>query len=144
MIHIARSIHQPWADAIVGGWKRIELRPTRTHHRGRLLICSSKMYKGKCLPKGGWPKGHDGATRLYGYALGFVDVTGCRRATPDDAKLADVHRDTIGEYPRLWAWLLGNPDWLYEPFPVIGRQGQFSVEREEEAFRIAVEEGPEV
>ena len=59
----ALSVQQPFASEIASGSKWVEWRKRRTHHRGDLLICSSKS------PKGQGPAG---------VALAVVEVVDCR------------------------------------------------------------------
>jgi hypothetical protein len=104
----AISIKQPWASLIASGVKTRELRNWPTEHRGPLVICSSRR-----------PivDGHQ-----HGMALCVVDVTGCRRMTPDDVPFA-----CVGQFlPDHFAWELGNVR-LIKPFGVVGQLRLFDV-----------------
>jgi hypothetical protein len=107
----AMSLHQPWASLIATGKKTIETRKHRTHHRGPLLICSTK--RPYAPYRGGYPTG---------VAVCIVEVLDCRPMTDADWPAA-----CCDAYPNAWAWVLG-PTTPLEPFTVRGKQGMFNVE----------------
>ncbi|MCK9325042.1 MAG: ASCH domain-containing protein [Bacteroidales bacterium] len=101
----ALSVKNPWADMIAQGLKTIEVRSRRTHHRGPLLICTSKK------PEGG----------NAGCAVAVVELVDYRPLVPEDARRAG------GFYaPGMWAWVLDNVKPI-KPFSVCGKLGIFEV-----------------
>lgn len=44
------SVQQPWANLLATGKKTLEIRPWRTGYRGPLIICASKLPRGKWEP----------------------------------------------------------------------------------------------
>lgn len=106
----AISLHQPWANLVASGEKTIETRTWKTSYRGPLLICSSK------IPTCGLPSSQ------LGVALCVVDLLDCRPMTRAD------ECDALCElYPGAYAWVLGNPTPITNPFRVRGRQRIFEI-----------------
>jgi ASCH domain len=112
----AISIRQPWAWAIVEGWKDVENRTWPTAYRGPLLI-----HAGLREDNLGWlaldrmgvefPEEVEG-----GGIIGVVDLVDCAR-----------DYDSPWAAPGCWHWLLENPRPL--PFRATrGRLGIFHVE----------------
>ena len=121
----AISVRHPWAYLIASGRKTVEVRKWFTHHRGPLLICSSKQKWDKDYTPLICPKSLveeiDRNVLLYGAALCIVDVKDCcamRTQWIDQACLDG------GGY---WAWVLENLRTI-RPFPVKGQQGFFYVD----------------
>lgn len=106
----ALSVRQPYADLIASGRKTVELRSRATHHRGPLLICSSKT------PSEGL---HFPENALLGFALCVVDLVGCEPFTllhgPSSAVPADRLAGRGG-----FAWVLRNARPVVS-FPVRGQ-----------------------
>jgi len=115
----AISLHNgwraPWAEWIADGRKTIETRTWATRHRGRLLICASR------LPHGD----HDGQ------AVCVVDLVECREMEPADAAAA-----MTPWHINLYAWVLANARRV-KPFPVQGHQRLFNVSLFEDEARDA-------
>ncbi len=104
----AISVKQPWASLIAAGVKTLELRTWPTHHRGALLICSSRRPM---------IDGH-----RHGEALCVVDLVDCRPMTQ-----ADVPFACVGQFYRdQWVWVLKNVQSV-DPFSVVGRLRLFNV-----------------
>jgi len=111
----ALSVRQPWANMIATGEKTIETRDWQPDFRGQLLIVSGRT--GKIEPRG--------------CAVAICRLADCRRMrTADEAAACVPWKET------LFAWLLANVRRL-EPFPVLGRQGIWWVEVEEEKIKKA-------
>jgi hypothetical protein len=126
----ARSIHQPWANAILHQGKNVENRRWQTSHRGPLLIHASKSrasydrqrpadwaMAGLILPS--WEDLTKGAI------LGVVDVIDC----------VQKERDYFlpGHGPNIWVegpwlWVLANPRAFENPVPFRGLQMLFDVD----------------
>lgn len=86
---LALSVRQPFAEQIASGKKRIEYRSWLTHHRGPLLICSSKQVHGSV----------DGKARERALALP-LGVTVC---------IVDVVDCVWDDDEDCYAWKLKNP-----------------------------------
>ena len=152
----AISLHEPWASLMRAEKKHNETRSWLTHHRGPLLICAAKKkmtrriahtYLGSTIE---WYEGP-----CYGNAVALVNVINCittdqwlRENEPDDtiidhppSSTAKINR-FFDEYSRggyesgRYAWITEPIDTTFEPFPVKGQQGLFTVEVEEGVFAI--------
>jgi hypothetical protein len=131
----ALTIHQPYAELIARGDKRVENRVWRTHHRGDLAIHAGLKYvrdedlppflRGYAALGGGEDDNCD-----FGAIIAVVEVIDC------------VHIDEVNE-PALfydlddplrwavnhpehttgpWCWILENVRRLTEPIPITGTQ----------------------
>ena len=96
----ALSVKQPWAWAIVAGYKNVENRSRRTDFRGELLI-----HAGAELDPAGfqflWEMGLHRALPdelPMGGVIGVVDVIDCTR-----------HFESPWAFPGQWHWVLGRP-----------------------------------
>lgn len=118
------SVRQPWATAIVMGWKDIENRSWSTNYRGRLYIhasatrssrdefegdeefivdCSEhRLFSPLSIPP------HD-----YGAIVGHVEVVGV------------LTRSDSPWFFGPFGWLLRNPETI-QPIPMKGRLGIFA------------------
>lgn len=105
----ALSLHQPWAWAVVHGYKDVENRSWSTTHRGPLLIHASK--------------------RLDPEGFQFLWELGLHRVLPDDlprGRLVGSVRvvDVVRRYPSEWAfrgayqWVLRSPREFRTPPPL--------------------------
>lgn len=113
----ALSVRQPWAWALVAGWKDVENRTWRTSHRGLLLIHAGKRWdpEGKRLIERllGVPAPHD---LPLGAIVGVVEIVGC--VTDADSPWAiDDH----------WHFQVANARQI-APTPSVGRLGLFEVD----------------
>lgn len=108
------SIKQPWAWAIIEGWKDVENRTWRTHYRGPLAIHASLE------------PDHDAWSALdrLGVPHPFADelVAG---AVVGVADLVDVIEDAPSPWARAgqWHWLLANRRPLSVPLQRRGHVG---------------------
>ncbi len=105
----AISLHQPWANLIRDGKKKIETRFWPTKYRGDLVICSTKN-----------PREGEGP---FGYALCIVEILHCR-----PMEKLDEDKACIEYLPERYSWILSNLRVIKEPFAVKGRQGFFNIE----------------
>lgn len=121
----AFSIKQPWAWAIVYGFKTIETRTWPTNYRGEILIVSSLKPDKKLLD---WFVGQTGkhikSQMEYGKAIAVAELVDCRvmAEADQDAALCDV-------YPGAFSWVLENVRPI-EPFAVKGQLGLYNVKWE--------------
>lgn len=115
----ALTIHQPYAELIARGEKRVENRTWRTHYRGPLAI-------------------HAGARRLGATEydrkaiVAVVELVDClqidviRRSMflPLDYEWLITHPHTEGP----WCWVLANVRRLTTPIPASGKQGLWDID----------------
>lgn len=102
------SVRQPWAHSILFLGKDVENKPTRTHHRGPLLIQSSLGLEREeaeelRLDPEGLPRGA---------IIGLVEVVDCVRNYK--SKFANK---------GAWHWVLRSPKALKKPIPYKGKLG---------------------
>ena len=122
---LAIAVIQPWAHAIVHGWKDIENRDWHTNFRGPVCIHASKFdkrkyaeqldgYKATVVPGG--PLAHvpdfgfDDLT--FGAIIGVVDIVDC------------VTRSASSWFFGDYGFVLANARTI-DPIPVKGKQGFF-------------------
>jgi hypothetical protein len=121
---LALSIRQPWAHAIVQGWKPVENRHWVTKLRGPICIHASKHNKAS------WADDVEGYTEL-------VESRGIDHPLPAMEDLAfgaiigtaDIV-DCVDNHPSKWfcgpnALVLANARPLAKPIPIIGMLGFF-------------------
>jgi len=114
----ALSIKQPWATWIAQGRKTIETRTWRTHHRGPLLICASK------LPNTVWDR-FEHRTYLFptGCAVALCELVDCRPMIQ-----ADEPGACCDLYEGAWAWILADIRPLWTRLRVRGYPGLFDID----------------
>ena len=121
----ALSVRQPWAWAIVSGFKDVENRPRRTNFRGRLLIHAGLELD----PRGFqflWEMGLNKAlpdTLFTGGLVGMVEVVDCTKRYESDWAV-----------PAHWQWVLAKPREFRSLLPCAGRLGMFYPEVSERAL----------
>lgn len=141
----AISLWQPWASAIVCGWKQIETRHWKTDHRGLLAIHAARNTNGlreyrdmvdQGIPSGVSYFGDDELDDLPRGAIvavaHLVDVVPteriCDRGTIYGIEFSPAER-WYGNYdPERYGWVLQNVAPLAEPVPWKGSQGIFEIE----------------
>lgn len=122
----ALSIHNPYANLILLGYKPLEIRSKKTNYRGDILICATKhkvslweVFNTSYVMQ---LSVTNDLYRASGYAIGIATLADCRPMTRLDEKLA------FCEYKEgLFAYELTNVRAI-KPFPVCGNQGFFNVE----------------
>lgn len=103
----AISIKQPYASLISENKKIFEIRSWPIKHRGKILICSTKL-----------PFIKD---KLCGYALCVCKIEDCRPMSILDAEKAYV------TYKKgFFCWVLKDIK-LIKPFKIIGQQGLYDI-----------------
>ena len=121
----ALSVKQPWAWAIVAGYKDVDNRSRRTNFRGGLLVHAGAeldplgfqflwemgLYKAlpEDLPRGG--------------LVGIVEVVDCTKKY-----------DSEWAFPGQWHWVLDRPQEFRNPLPCPGRLGMFDPDVSERAL----------
>jgi hypothetical protein len=112
----ALTVRQPWAWAIVTGYKDVENRGRRTNHRGPLLIHAAKQMD----PDGFqllWELGvyrRLPAELFLGGLIGLVEIVDC--VTNSDSPWA---------MKKAWHWVLRKPKEFNNPLPCSGSLGLF-------------------
>ena len=100
----ALSIRQPWAELILRGKKRIEVRKRRTKIRGVVFVYASATVAERELE--GCARYRIKMQRLKkGVLVGKVEIVDCRPLRKSDARAACLTRVR----PKLWAWILKRP-----------------------------------
>ena len=110
----ALSVKQPWADMIMNGQKKIEIRTWRTRYRGDVIICSSQSPK----------------TERSGLALCIAEIYDVRPVTKEDSVNACCDVDIETEY----AWCLKNIRRLKYFEPIKGKLSIYDIELPKECL----------
>ncbi len=149
----AISLWEPWASLMRTTAKKIETRHWATVYRGPLLICAAKggvlkmevismlsrwPFQGGLAPLVGKPLDLTGSSwpgvniehLNFGKAVAIVELVDCRPT--GQMTLDEIGTDMpFGNYkPGRFAWITKMIRNDFEPFPVKGHQGFFSVDDE--------------
>ncbi|MGH9795169.1 MAG: ASCH domain-containing protein [Candidatus Acidiferrales bacterium] len=116
------SIQQPWAELILRGRKRFELRTWTRDYRGPLVIHAS----GKVDSWAAWELGLNPEKLPTGAFVGVATVSDIRPYTREDARLLKARRAGFGWFPYYFSWVLGKPRRI-SPVPAKGKLGLFKV-----------------
>ena len=120
----ALSIRQPWAELILLGRKRYELRSWKTSHRGPILIHAAQRVDKLETSMAGL----DVENLAAGAIVGMVDIVDCEPFTPEIADELRQAQSYFREWvPNLYAWKLERPLRMPEPIPYRGALGLFRV-----------------
>jgi hypothetical protein len=140
---LALSIRQPWAHAIVQGWKPVENRVWHTKMRGSICIHASRYHKAS------WLDDIDGYTNLL--AERGIDAP---IPTPEDLTFGAIVGtaeiiDCVTDHPSEWfagphAMVLTNARPLAKPIPVIGMLGFFEWRGREPKPKAVEQRAPEL
>lgn len=137
---LALSVQQPYAEAILAGRKRIEVRTWRTVYRGVLYIHAGRTWYGT----------RDlGAERAYreaaaiarriglsepvdsyprGALIGRMRVIGCFEFDPEQWEATrELHWCDFAFRPGLIGWRVEAPERLARPIPLRGSLGLFAL-----------------
>ena len=115
----ALSLKQPWAWAVVNGYKHVENRTRRTNFRGPLLIHASRV--------------------VDPYGFQFLWELGLHRKLPDDlatgalvgsVELVDCLKESNSQwaFKGHWHWMLARPREYRTPIECRGSLGIFEPE----------------
>lgn len=113
----AITVRQPWAWAIVMGYKDVENRRSRTERRGPLLI-------------------HAGL-KMDARGFQFLWELGLHKKLPDDlplgalvgeVRISDCRYGASSDWsvPGYWQWIMSSPKEFSSPLPCTGAQGFFT------------------
>lgn len=120
----ALTIRQPWAELIIGGRKRYELRSRRTHIRGRIWMHAGRTVEDADAERAGL----DPTSLPRGVLLGTAELVGCSPFTPEMADEMRRARIYFGDWEdNLFAWEMSSPRRLPEPIPWKGSLSWFDV-----------------
>ena len=123
------SVHQPWAELIMLGRKRYELRAWKTGFRGRIAIHASLGIGHHTNDReGAWLAGLPLDQLKRGVLVGTVEVVDCTpftQAIADEMLACKAHFS--GWLPDHWAWELREPERLQQPVRFGGKQGLFRI-----------------
>ena len=119
------SIKQPFADLIISGKKKIEIRSWKTSYRGELLIHASKMPDKYALRRFGIKKENIDLGKLIGKA----NLVECKEYKSRKEFLSDkrFHLSESYKNRELFGFVLKNPIRFKIPVPLKGRLGIFDV-----------------
>lgn len=122
----AITIHQPYAELIARGEKRIENRTWRTNHQGPIAIHAG-------LARGArWRE----AAARYGVDLANVPQGAivAVAASVDCVRLFNLRSRDVGPHAEgPWCWVLAGVRRLDKPIPIAGKQSLWNVPAEIEA-----------
>jgi len=120
---MALSVRQPWASLIINGLKTIEVRSWSTDYRGRILIHASRT------------PDENGMQRFpmvecpLGAIIGSVELISVEKFTNELwYKSAELHLQSGGFHPELYAWHIANQNRIETPIYVRGALKLFYVE----------------
>lgn len=128
----ALSLWQPWASAIVLGWKRVETRHWSTRYRGALAIHAAKRWTAE--EREDWAalsraEGFDASS--YEMSFGALIATVCLVDVVPTEKLVgqiSEQEERWGNYgPKRFGFVFEGLVKLPEPVPFKGAQGFFDV-----------------
>lgn len=120
----AISIHQPWADLIVDGRRKMEIRKWNTNYRGPILIHAGLSVDVETCVR------FSMMTGVIGAIIGSVDLITTKQLSEERwGRLRALHME-VGPRPygdNTFAWFLANPRRLSSPIPRKGRQRFFEI-----------------
>jgi len=126
----ALSLLQPWASAIMLGYKQIETRSWRTDYRGRIAIHASKRFT-----KDDWEfmQHEHSIGNLYppglplGAIIGLATIVSCERTEYWRPLISELE-DSYGDYSNgRWGWKLAEIEPFEKPIPCKGSLGLWTV-----------------
>lgn len=113
---IALGVRQPWCELILRGEKWLEVRSQPVALRGRIYLYAARRYSDHPAAAKVMDRLRDErATCELGLLVGSVELTDCRRATPDDSVGACIPAAGLdGQY----VWRLESPERFTVPVAV--------------------------
>ena len=115
------TIRQPYASAVVCGYKQFEFRSWKTNYRGKILIHAAMTKDSDNITKFG--KYH--LDYNFGMIIGEVDLLDCILVDEDLDRLLREQDDVIYEHNHIgkYAWKFSNPVIYSSPIKVKGKLG---------------------
>lgn len=116
----ALTIKQPWASAIMSGYKRFEFRTWQTKYRGELLIHAGKGIDKEAMER---LKKYLPKEIPFGKILGKVNLTDCIKVTPQlQEELLKENNEiyTNNSFKSDYAWKLENIEVFDKPIETKG------------------------
>lgn len=136
----ALSVQQPYAEAILSGRKRIEVRTWSTLHRGTLYIHAGRTWYGtrdlgaeRAYREAAAIVRHIGLSEPIdayprGALVGHMRVVDCFAFDPDQWEaMRELHWCDFAFRPGLIGWRVEAPERLAQPIPMRGSLGLFAV-----------------
>lgn len=120
----AISIRQPWAQLILSGKKKIDLRSWSTEYRGPLIVHASKTIEEEaCLRFNLQP-----SALPKGVLLGWVMLDKIERLDPETYKTQEqLHLSSNPYSSPIYGWFFSKPQLFDQPRPYTGRIRFFDV-----------------
>ncbi len=120
------SIKQPFAELIISGKKKIEIRNWKTNYRGELLVHASKVPEFSALNRF---KIDVNAIKL-GAVIGKVNIVDCKDYKNDAEFLKDKDLHLAEDYKKghHFGFVLEDPIRFEKPIQLNGRLGIFDVD----------------
>lgn len=115
------TIRQPYASAVVCGYKQFEFRSWKTNYRGKILIHAAMTKDNDSMTK--FEKYH--LNYNFGMIIGEVDLLDCILVDDVLDKSLRKKDDIIYEHNHIgkYAWKLSKPIIYSEPIKVKGKLG---------------------
>ena len=120
------SVSQPFADLIVSGAKKVDLRNWSTRYRGEILIHAPRQDQRGGLPETGRP---ECVRPVTGAIVGRATLVGVRKygSAAEVRQDYPLHLAGPGFETRRYGFVLDNPVRFRAPVPWKGRLGLFEV-----------------
>ncbi len=120
------SIKQPFADLIISGKKKIEIRSWKTNYRGELLIHASRTPDKYALKRFRIKESNIGLGKI----IGKVNLVDCKAYTNKRYFLRDRNLHLAEGYKAdyCYGFVLENPVKFKRPLNLKGKLGIFNVE----------------
>lgn len=116
------SIKQPFAELILQGKKKIELRKWNTNFRGEFLIHASKIPDEKAMKKFGFDK------LPLGVIVGKANLIGVKKYKDEEKHNKDKYIHLASSYWGNYGFILENPERI-NPIPAKGKLGFWDFEK---------------
>jgi hypothetical protein len=110
----ALSLKQPWAELILQGKKKIELRKWNTHFRGNFLIHCSKISDKKNMDKFGFDN------LPLGFIIGQANLVGVKKYSDDEEFIEDKDKHLATKNFGTYGFILKNVKRI-KPIPAKGQ-----------------------
>jgi len=137
------SLWQPWASSIARGWKRVETRGRRTHHRGPIAIHAAKVWGPGQLAAslrlaelleaepGAFVPG-PGRDFPFGAVVAVAELVDCVEMTPEVIAATHPLEQAFGDWrPGRFAYHLEDVKRLRDPYKLKGRQSLWTLTSEQ-------------